>query len=319
MKISREVKAAILVISGIVGFIYLFNYLKGEQLFSSDDVYYTEFDYKALDKSSLVTIKGNPVGKVSDIDYDFDTKKTKVSFTVNPKLKFSKNSIIRLYETGIMGGSALAIVEAHDDEIAKSGDFIASEVQTGLISNLSKNFSGLSTNLDRTLRSADTLLINLNTMVADDSELGIKGTIAELNATLKSFKNMSYSIQNMIKENDEKIAGILDNFNKASTDLTTLTDDLKDIEISKTISNLDKTLTSVNAMMADIESGEGSIGKLLKDDGLYNNLEGASLQLQQLLEDMKLNPKRYVHFSLFGKKPKQYDADGNEIPKKKKD
>ena len=71
-----------------------------------------------------------------------------------------------------------------------------------------------------------------------------------------------------------------------------------------------------DAVIAGIENGEGSVGKLLKDDGLYNNLEGASKQMEELLEDMKLNPKRYVHFSLFGKKAKQYDAEGNEIKSK---
>ncbi|MBT8375461.1 MAG: MCE family protein, partial [Bacteroidia bacterium] len=119
MKISREVKTAVLVISGIFLFIYLYTYLKGEDLFSKTETYYTEFDYNALSMSSPVTIKGNSVGKINDITYDFETGKTVVSFTVNPKLKFSKNSIVRLYETGLMGGYGLAIVNANDVETAQ--------------------------------------------------------------------------------------------------------------------------------------------------------------------------------------------------------
>ena len=120
MKLSKEVKTALLVISGIILLVYGFNYLKGENLFSKESIYYTEFDYNALSTSSPVTIKGNAVGKVNDITYDFKSGKTKVFFTVNPELKLSKNSKIRLYETGLMGGNALAIIEADDNEFAKT-------------------------------------------------------------------------------------------------------------------------------------------------------------------------------------------------------
>ncbi|WP_353779393.1 MlaD family protein [Winogradskyella sp. 3972H.M.0a.05] len=293
MKISKEIKVALLVLSGIALFIYLFSYLKGEDIFTAEDTYYTEFDYNALSTSSPVTIKGNAVGKVEDIKYDFKTGKTRVSFSVDPQLKFSKNSIIRLYETGIMGGNALAIIKANDGEMAKTGDFLKSEVQPGLVSSLSKNFSGLSANLDATLRSTDTLLTNLNKLVIDDSDAGIKATIAELNSTLKSFKTLSYTIDKAIKENDGKISLVLENVNKTSENLATLSDDLKDVEISKTITKLDNTLGSVNAVLRGLENGDGTMGKLLKDDKLYNNLEGASKELELLLLDIKLHPARY--------------------------
>ena len=293
MKISREIKTAILVLSGIALFIYLFSYLKGEDLFSDTNSYYTEFDYNALSPSSPVTIKGNKVGKVEDIKYDFETGKTRVSFSVSPKLKFSKNSTIRLYETGIMGGNALAILNKEGGEIAQPGDFIASEIQPGLISSLKTNFTGLSADLDGTIRSADTLMTNLNRLVVDESEYGIKRTIAELNATLKSFKNVSYSIQDVLKENDSKIASTLDSFEKASKDLSELSAQLKDIDLSKTVDNLNTTLTGIQGIMASIDNKEGTIGKLLNDDSLYNNLEAASKEMELLLLDIKLHPARY--------------------------
>ncbi|MEM9680516.1 MAG: MlaD family protein [Bacteroidota bacterium] len=293
MKISKEVKAAVLAISGIVLFIYLFNYLKGEDLFSDTVSYYTEFDYNALSLSSPITVKGNSVGKVTDIKYDFKTGKTRVFFQVDPRLEFSKNSTVRLYETGIMGGNALAIIDANDGELAKKGDYIASEVQPGLITTLKNNFSGLSTNLDSTLRSADTLLVSLNDFVTNDTQVGLKQTVAELNSTLKSFKTLSYSIQNLIKENDAKIASVLDNFDKTSSDLSELSNTLKDADIKKTITDLDQTLVNMNALLTSIKNGEGTIGKLLKDDKVYDNLEGATKELEELLRDIKLHPARY--------------------------
>jgi len=313
IKITKEVKTSIIVLAGIFLFVYGYNYLKGNNIFEHDDVYYTEFDYNALSTSSSVTIKGNRVGKVTDIEYDLKTGKTRVSFTVDEEIKFSKNSTIRLYKPGIMDGNALAIISANDKEYAEDGDFLKSEVEQGLVDKLTGNFSALSTDLNSTLKSADTLLINLNGLVTDTSEDGLKSTIAELNSTLKSFKNLSYSINGVVKKNDENIALVLENFKTVSEDLTVLSKELKEAQISNSIKKLENTLSSVNSILANVENGEGSLGKLLKDDKLYHNLEGAALQMEQLLQDMKLNPKRYVHFSLFGKKAKRYDAEGNEI------
>lgn len=269
------------------------SFLMGENLFDNSKTYYTEFDYNALSPSSAVTINGNRVGKVEDIKYDFETGKTKVSFSVTPKLKFSKNSVIRLYETGLMGGNALAIINADDGELAEPGDFILSEVKPGLITSLKGNFSDISSDLDSTIRSADTLMTNLNALVVDETETGLKSTIAELNSTLRSFKNLSYSIQGVIKENDTKIASVLDNFEKTSKDLSELSAELKEVDLSKTVDNLNKTLTGIQDIMSSIDNSEGTIGKLLNDDGLYNNLEAASKEMEELLLDIKLHPARY--------------------------
>ena len=293
MKISREIKTAILVLSGIALFIYLFSYLKGEDLFTTTNTYYTEFDYNALSMSSPVTIRGNKVGKIEDISYEFKTGKTRVEFSVSPKLKFSKNSTIRLYETGLMGGNALAIIRANDNDLAKSGDFILSDVQPGLITTLKNNFSGISTDLDSAIRSADTLMTSINAMVIDESAGSLKNTIAELNETLKSFKDLSNSIQGVIATNDEKISSVLDNFDKTSKDLSELSNEIKEAGLSQTIENLNKTLVSVQNMLQTIDNNEGTIGKLLNDDSLYNNLEAASKEMELLLLDIKLHPARY--------------------------
>lgn len=293
MKISREVKTAVLVLFGIALFIYLFSFLKGEDLFSNTQTYYTEFDYNALSASSPVTIKGNKIGKIEAIKYDFDTGKTRISFSVDPKLKFSKNSKITLYQTGLMGGNALAIIDANDGVFAQPGDFIASDIKQGLMSSMERNLPKVTANLDGTLRSADTLVNSLNALVIDESSEGLKSTIAELNSTLKSFKSLSFSIQDVIKENDEKIASILNNFDKTSKDLSDLSAELKGAGLSKTIEDLNKTLVSMQSLLASIDNGEGTIGKLLKDDALYNNLEGASKEMESLLLDIKLHPARY--------------------------
>lgn len=304
MKLSREVKTAILVISGIVFLIIGINYLKGINVFVPKNEFYTEFDYNALTTSSPVTIKGNNVGKINSIIYDFETGKTRVAFTIDKGLKFSKDSKMRLYEMGLMGGNGIAIIPADGGDLAENGDFLASEVEEGLVKSLTSNFSGLSSGLDVTLKSADSLLINLNSLVEDESDNGLKNAIAELNTTIKGFKTLSNSFNSLIAKNDEGLTAVISNFNKVSEDLTELSADLKEADISKTVNDLDQTLLNVNSLLAGLDKGEGTLGKLLNDDDLYNNLEVASQQLQELLQDVKLNPQRYIKVSVFGKKDK---------------
>jgi phospholipid/cholesterol/gamma-HCH transport system substrate-binding protein len=307
LKISKEVKTGILVLSGIVLFIFGFNYLQGKNLFESTDVYYTEFDYNALNKSSPITVNGNVVGKIQDIIYDYDTGKTRVSFSVNAALKFSKKSVVKMYETGLMGGNGLAILISTEGEQAKPGDVLPSEVELGLVTTLSKNFSGLSDNLDATLRSTDTLMLSINRLVNDNSDAGLKRTIEELNHTLKSFKNTSNSVNAVISNNDKNIAAILEKFKTISSDLAVLTADLKNADVGTTVENLNNTINKLNTILATIDKGEGSIGKLLKDESLYNNLEGATKEMEELLRDIKLHPKRY--FRVLSKKEIPYQED----------
>lgn len=307
LKLSREIKTALLVIFGIIFLYFGYNFLKKQSVFESNVRYKTTFDYNALTISSPVTIKGNPIGKIESIDYNFQSGKTDVTFTVDKRLKFPKNSVVRLYEEGLLGGSAMAIIPGDGTTMAADNDFIPSEVEQGLVDNLAKNFSGLGGDLETTLKSADTLMLNLNSLLTDDSDKGLKNVLAELNATLRSFKTLSRSLNNVVATNDQKIASLLDNFNTISADFKVVSNNLKQADLNQTISNLDTTLNNFNGILADLDKGEGSIGKLLKDEGLYNNLKGATKELEELLRDIKLHPKRY--FRILSKKEIPYKKD----------
>lgn len=309
MKISREIKTAVLVIGAITLFLFGFSYLKGQDLFSSDNVFYTEFDYNALTTSAPVTIKGNKVGKVEAITYDFETGKTRVSFSVDNRFKFSKNSIIRLYELGLMGGNAITIIPAQDMEFAKNQDFLNSEVEEGLVKSLTSNFSGLSTGLDVTLKKADTLLTGLNILVKDDSEKGLKNAVAELNRTLKSFRGLSQSINDLIVKDNSSLNKMLNDFGKTAKSFKGLSDSLQQANLGETITSLDKTLSKLDGVLNGIEEGKGTIGKLMKDEKLYNNFEAAAKELEELLQDIKLHPKRY--FRVLSKKEIPYEKSAS--------
>jgi len=319
LKISREIKTALLVIAGITLFIFGFNYLKGKNLLSSDRTYFAIYDnVEGLTASTPVTINGLNVGSVQSIDFKDDTGKLLVTLMVSKDFEFSKNSEAQLYEAGLIGGKSIAIIPKFDTAgVAESGSYLKGTVKAGLTELLQQKLTPLQEKMETMIVSADSVLTSIDDIFDDNTKVNLQNSIAQLNATISSFRNMSSAMNTLISQNKDKLDNTLTNVDKVSTDLSKLSGSLAETDLKKTIDDLQKTVNNFNGVLASVEKGEGSMGKLLKDDKLYNNLEGASEQLEQLLEDMKLNPKRYVHFSLFGKKPKQYDAEGNEIKTKK--
>ncbi|WP_412984898.1 MlaD family protein [Pontimicrobium sp. IMCC45349] len=319
MKISREVKTAILVISGIILFIYIFNYLKGENLLDSSKKVYAVYDnVEGLATSSPVTINGHAIGKVQEINFTDDgSAKLKVLLLIDSDFEFSKNSKAELYEAGLIGGKAIAIIPAFDGaENAKSGDILEGTVKAGLSELVNKKLTPLQEKIETMMVSADSLLTNINSVFDTKTKANLQEGISGLNEIIANFKETSKSIDRIVLVNEDKLNSTLANVDDISGDLSVITDSIASANLGQTIKELQSTISNFDSVLASIENGEGSVGKLLKDEGLYNNLEGASKQLEQLLQDMKLNPKRYVHFSLFGKKAKQYDAEGNEIKEK---
>lgn len=319
MKLSREVKTAILVILGIIFFVFGFNYLKGKNLLDTTKTLYAEYDnVEGLTSSTPITINGLIVGKIIGIDFkDDNSGKLLVTMSVDTDFEFSKQSKAQVYENGLIGGKAVAIIPVYDNNnIAQSGDFLVPDTKPGLTELVNQRLTPLQEKIEKMMMSADSLLVNLNSVFDDETKNNLKGSIASLNTTMSSFKSTSATLNTLLKDNQSKLNTTLTNFESASGNMNTITSSLAEADLSKTINELQGTIQKFDNVMASIENGEGSIGKLLKDEGLYNNLEGASKQMEQLLQDMKLNPKRYVHFSLFGKKAKQYDADGNEIKDK---
>ena len=316
MKLSKEIKTAILVISGVLLFIFIFNYLKGENVFDASKKISAIYDnVEGLAPSAAVTINGHKIGKVQSIEFNGDgSGLLKVTMLIGDNFDFSVNSVAELYEAGLIGGKAIAIIPAFDGAtLVQSGDVLTSTVKPGLTDLVNQRLTPLQEKIEKMMVSADLLLNNLNEVFDIQTKDNIKLSIAELSNTITSFKATSESLNGLVSDNKSSIGETILNFNKISQDLTSVSKSISESDLDSIMLNLKSTLSSFDNLLATIENGEGSIGKLMKDDGAYNNLNAATKQLEQLLEDMKLNPKRYVHFSLFGKKAKQYDANGNEI------
>lgn len=320
MRTTKEIKTAILVLSGILLFIFIFNYLKGENLLSNARKITAVYDnVEGLASSAAVTINGHAIGKVQDIRFTEDgSGKLEVVMLVDSDFEFSKNSTAQLYESGLIGGKAIAIIPAFDGaENVVSGDVLGSSVKPGLTELVNQRLTPLQEKIETVMVSADQLLTNVNSVFDAETKTNLKGSIAQLKQTITSFETTSNALNGLLEDNKSSITSTLNNFSGISEDLSEVSTSLADANLKETINGLQSTITNFDALLSDIEQGKGSVGKLMKDEGLYNNLEGALGQLEALLEDMKLNPKRYVHFSLFGKKNKPYNTTETQTESKK--
>ncbi len=296
MKISREVKVGALVISGIVLFIYGFNYLKGQDLFNSSDTFYTEYEnVEGLVPSTPVTINGLSVGKVTDIGFKGDgSGKLAIKLLVDSDFEFSKNSKAELYETGLIGGKAIAIIPAFDGaENAKNGDVLEGSVKAGLTDLVNQRLTPLQEKIEIMMVGADSLLSNINDVFDAKTKANLRSSIAGLNDIVQNFKEASKSIDLLVVSNEKKLNSTLTNVDNISSNLSKTTEQLAEADLKQTIKTLETTIQNFKNISGKIDKGEGSIGKLLNDETLYNNLEGASREMEALIRDIKLHPARY--------------------------
>ena len=312
MKISKEVKTGILVLLGIILFIFGFNYLKGQNLLDSSRVFYTTYNnVEGLVPSTPVTINGLSVGRVVRVGFIGDgSGKLQIKLLVDSEFEFSKNSKAELYETGLIGGKAIAIVPAFDGaENAKDKDVLQGTKKAGLTDLVNQRLAPLQEKIEIMMVGADSLLTNLNDVFDDKTKANLRASIAGLSSTIESFKGTSNSLNQLMKNNEVKIGAVLTNAEKVSNDLTKITGSLSESDLGQTVKNLESTLKNFDNILANLEKGEGSMGKLLKDDALYINLEGATKELESLLKDVKLHPNRYTR--ILSKKEIPYKEESN--------
>lgn len=291
--------------------------MKGQNLFNTAPrtylVKYANVD--GLNTASNVTINGLPVGKVLNINFDTDPESRGqliVELGVESNFQFSENSYAKIYSTSLMGGKAIAIVPSYEGVNAKSGSYLNGTIELDMFASLAETLGPVQSKVERVLVSADSLLIGLNQVLDADARKDLKETFSGLNKTVANFKDASDSLDLILNENKEKLSTSLSNVEKITTNFAKISDSIANANLGETMTKLEETVASFNAVMAGMEKGEGSLGKFLKDDALYTNLENAAKEMEELLREMKEHPKRFVHFSMFGKKDKGYQPEEKE-------
>jgi phospholipid/cholesterol/gamma-HCH transport system substrate-binding protein len=316
VKFSKELKAGLIAILAVVGFVVLFQFMKGRSLFTTDNIFYAKYDnVEGLTQSSPVSINGLKVGQVDKI-IPQTSKDGKIHFivkiTVDDNFEFSKNSSLEIFEPGLMSGKEMRVNLAYGGATAKDGDTLQGAFKLGMMNSLSSQVGPVKDQLQTVLHRVDSLMVNANQVMNAQNREEIKILLHNLNKTVGALETTAGSVNRLVGNNDPKLQKVLDEASltmksgKVTLDkYGNLAESIDTQKLNSTIANLDNTVGQLNKVVSGIDRGEGSLGKIMKDDQLYNNLNAASTNLNALIEDLKANPKKYVNFSVFGKNSKE--------------
>jgi phospholipid/cholesterol/gamma-HCH transport system substrate-binding protein len=307
VNLSREIKTAIFAISGFGLFFIGFNYLKSNDVFVQDNIFYAVYDNaEGLMAGTPVTIQGFQVGTIDQVSLLSGNIDIAVRFRVEKEYEFSKNSIAKIYEAGLLGGKSLAVDPKFDGaDLAQSGDTLQSAIAPGLSELVNDKLTPLQEKIESMITHADSVLIAFTAVLNTDAQFQLKSSIENLNASISNFRLISETIDNSLSENG-KLNQTFDNLADLSANLSVVSSSLKEANLDDTFEDLGSAVGNLSQILERLEVGEGSLGKIITKDDLHQSLEQTNTQIQLLVEDMRLNPKRYVHFSLFGKKQVKY-------------
>jgi phospholipid/cholesterol/gamma-HCH transport system substrate-binding protein len=305
MKIRREFKVGIFAVIVILVSWWGLSWLGGQDLFKSYNTYYVYYEEvsKDLQVSSRIYIRGVNVGNVRNIELKDNKVKVEIAIEDQYAHMIRENSVALITE-GMMGGAQIDIIQGNSESVAHDGATLIGELDEGLMGLIAEKIDPLMNNLTTTIEKLSVTVDGVNTILADNTEnitnliANLEGMSAELNGILRDSKGDIDNIlgdvssfTTMLKQNSTTIESMLQNLDKFSGDVAD----------SNLVEQLSGTVERINTIIAAIENGEGSVGKLLTDDEIHNSINDTIDSLNALVTDLKEHPMRYVHFSLFGK------------------
>ena len=332
-KISNEVKIGIVVIITVGLLIWGFNFLKGRNLFEKRNTYYIVYDrIDDMDESSPVLVNGLKIGLVTDIYFHPDTSGRIIAkILVDNTYHIPDSSTAEIYSVDLMGNKAIRLNLTKLKKYYKSGDTLISKIEKDLKSQVSAQMLPLKIRAEELMLSIDSVMSVVQNIFNENTRENLSKTFASIKVSIQNLEHTSISldtlmqnekwvlarifaniesITNNLRNNNEQITQILDNFSMIS-------DSLQKSNIKNTIQNANTALLQANKILGKINRGEGSLGMLINNDTLYYNLENASRNVDMLMHDLRENPKRYVHFSIFDfGKTVIVDENGNKVNKR---
>lgn len=316
MKISNETKVGAIAVVVITVLILGFNFLKGNRLFSKSTVIFGKYDnINGLTPSNPILINGLQVGSVEKISADKNMRELVVSFTITRDINIPKNSIA-LIVPNPLSTTRVEIKLGDSKEFLKNNDYILTDANSGLLDDVMKRVDPVLFEVKNAVRTLDTLLSTINKVVDKKAKENISNTLDNINrisasmlistaslemllnnqtgALAKTLNNVN-AITGNLASNNEKINGVISNLDKTTANFSRL-------DLQKTLSILDTTINEFRSLAAKLNNEKGTLGLMLNDPSLYRNLASTGNKLNLLLDDIRVNPKRYVSISVFGKK-----------------
>lgn len=319
MKISNETKVGALTSIAIVLLILGFNFLKGKSVFKTGNFIYADFnDTKGIMISNPVLVNGYQVGTVYEIENtDLSLKNIRIGIKLKDAYQIPKNSVAYV-DANPLGNSSIVIELGDSKEFLVNHGNVKTYQNAGLLGDLKNSIQPLTTQVTKTVGTLDTVLKNINSIVDSRTKNNLQDVIANINLISVKLLTTATSLEKMLDQQSGSIAKSMNhvnsftenlaaNNNKISTtigNLETTTNNLSKADLTGTVNNLKTSVEKLNSLLTKLDNKEGSLGLLMNDKTLYNNLTNTVRSANILIDDLKTHPKRYVNISVFGRKDK---------------
>ncbi len=325
MKIRKEVKVGIVTSLAIACFIYGFNFLKGKNLFSSQRKFYAVYnDIDGLVEANPLMINGFKVGLVGGIKLANDTTgNIIVTLILDNDVNVPKNSVAKVVSSDILGSKAIQLILGKGNNFASSGDTLMSAQEDNLKAAVNKTIAPLQKKAEGLITSIDSVMVVVQQVFNESARQNLAKSFENIKLAITSLETTSFRLDTMVLSEKVKISSILNKVNMLATTLANNSDKLGNIinnfsnisdslaksNLTAAINNANVVLNQASTIMTKINSGQGTIGMLVNNDSLYRKLDKSTEDVDRLLNDLRINPERYVHISVFGRKDRNKPKD----------
>jgi len=319
-RLTKEIKAGLIVVLGITALIMGFSYLKSNSLLGKSTTLHAVYDHVGgLQSGTAVSLNGFSVGTIDDIAFLDETGKLMVSFTITTDLPIPADSKAELYDTSVLGGKGLQIVlGTPGSAIAQNGDTLTSIVKVGMTDRITELMEPLEAKVNSAIVETDLLMKNLNQLLDTDSQALLRETLNNFSETSASLKMITQNVSENLTANEKALGTILESTAELTSNLSSVSETLNDADLQGLIADLNTSVSATKEILEGVKNGEGSVGQIFTNQELYLSLQENLSQLEWLLQDLRLNPKRYLSVSVFGKKQKDYVAPESDPAKTSK-
>ncbi len=315
MKAKRPYIVALMFIAALILFVWGFNFLKGKDVFSRERIFYAKYrEVNGLVRSNPIVINGLRVGQVRDLYFNPSMNgDIIIELSIRNKFPIPKNSIAHIFSSDLMGSKAIDLQLGNGSELLEDGDTLATSIEASLMDEVNAQVAPLKNKAEGLLSSVDSLVVVMQTILNENAKENILSSLQNISNTFKNLESTTSNIDSMVVNQRTRIASVLynvdeitknfqqnsDNLNRIMSNTAKFSDSLAVADIAGTLRKADASLSALQQLLEKMNNGQGSMGQLMNNDSLYIELQKSAADLNKLLEDIRLNPKKYVRFSVF--------------------